>query len=81
MELTHDVAVDAVYVRLSAKPRAGACELDERRILDVADDGSVTGVELLYVSNGVDVTGLPRADEIASLLEEHAIPAIHPSRP
>ncbi len=43
------------------------------RGVDYAADGTPVGVEFLNVSRGVDLTDVPRADEIARLLRENEI--------
>ncbi|HEV2123360.1 MAG TPA: hypothetical protein VGW38_11380, partial [Chloroflexota bacterium] len=48
-------------------------ELDSRRLIDIAADGTVLQVELLDVSDGVDLTDLPEADAIAAALERAGI--------
>ncbi len=39
------------------------------RGIDYAEDDSILGVELLNVSHGVDLAGVPYADELAAALE------------
>ncbi len=53
--------------------RSGTVFCDDRRRIDFAADGSVRGIELLYVSGGVDVTGLPEPGRLGRLLEKHSI--------
>lgn len=75
MHLDYDREADALYItfREETRGRVVTHEIDERRFIDRDDLGDV-GVEILDVSLGVDLTGLPRRDEIAALL--NAIP--HP---
>ena len=75
MHLDYDREADALYItfREETQGQVVTHELDERRFIDRDDLGDV-GVEILDVSLGVDLTGLPRRDEIAALL--NAIP--HP---
>ncbi len=42
--------------------------LDDYRNIDYTPDGESGGVELLYVSKGVNLDGLPMANVIARLL-------------
>ena len=70
MELKHDKDADAVYIRLNDKPYAHGEELDPERRIDYAADGTPIGVELLCVSEGVDVRDLPQQDEIVRLLSD-----------
>lgn len=75
MHLDYDQEADALYItfREETKGRVLTREIDDRRFVDRDDEGDV-GVEILEVSRGIDLTGLPRAEEIAELLK--AIP--HP---
>jgi uncharacterized protein YuzE len=75
MHLDYDSEADALYItfREQTPGRVVTHEIDERRFVDRDDLGHV-GVEILDVSLGVDLTGLPRREEIAELLR--AIP--HP---
>ncbi len=73
LRLTHDEEADAVYVYLTDESYDHGRQLDDRRRIDFAANGSVRGIELLYVSDGVDVTGLPEQERLGRLLEEHSI--------
>lgn len=70
MTLTYDPEADAIYVYLTSEDASPTdqVELDDRRTVDYDDSGEAVGVELLSVSQGVDLAGLPRAEEIAALL-------------
>jgi uncharacterized protein YuzE len=68
--LTHDAEADAVYVRLAEGRVERTVPLDDLRLVDYAADSSVIGVELLDVSDGVDLRGLPSAEVIAQLLPD-----------
>ena len=73
MKLSYDPAADAVFVRFNDRPTHYAEELDDRRNLLCAADDSVIGVELLSVSQGVDLRGLPHASAIADALKRQRI--------
>jgi len=73
MEYKYDHEADAVYIRISTLEHHHSQELDDSRFIDYAEDGSVIGVELLYVSGGVDTEGLPHREEIKQLLSEKGI--------
>jgi len=73
MEYQYDHNADCVYILINNLPHAYSKELDETRFVDYAEDGTVIGVELLYVSGGVDVSDLPYQSEIEKLLEQHGI--------
>ena len=78
-ELKHDPDADAVYILLSEKGYHHASFLDENCRLDYAEDGTLIGVEFLYVSDDADVTGVPGHGRIARLLEEHGIKVVVPA--
>ncbi len=65
MKTTYDRGADAAYFRFSAAASTRQVPLDDGRILDYAADGSLVGVEVLSPSRGVDLAGVPRAEEIA----------------
>jgi uncharacterized protein YuzE len=69
LEIKEDKRADAVYVKLQDKPVAYTQRLDDNRIVDYAQDNTVVGVDLLSISEGVDYTGLPNAEEIRKALE------------
>lgn len=73
MEFKHDQQADAVYVRLSSQPYAYGRDLDDERRIDYASDDTPIGIELLSVSAGVNVDGLPLTDEITKLLQRNRI--------
>jgi uncharacterized protein YuzE len=76
MRLTYDRVADAVYILLRDVPCAYGYSLDESRRIDYGPDRRPRGVELLDVSQGVDVRGLPDPDRIAAALQEHGIRVI-----
>ncbi len=73
MKLKYDQEADAIYVYFSRKPYAYGKELDDERHIDYALDDTLIGIEFLCVSKGVNLSGLPRAKEIAQLLENKGI--------
>ena len=73
MELKHDKTADAIYMKLSNKPYVYGKDLDDLRRIDYDADGNPRGVELLCVSKGVNLEGLPQIDEIAGTLEAEGI--------
>lgn len=73
MEYQYDPNADCAYILINNLPHAYSKELDETRFIDYAKDGIEIGVELLYVSGGVDVSDLPYQSEIEKLLEKHGI--------
>jgi hypothetical protein len=55
-------------VYLSDKPYAFGEDHDYQRRIDYAANHTPSGVELLNVSKGVDLSDLPRAVELAAVL-------------
>ncbi len=68
LRVEHDLQADALYIYLSDKPYAYGRALGDERRVDYAEDGSPIGVELLWVSDGVDLRDVPRNDEISDAL-------------
>jgi uncharacterized protein YuzE len=69
----YDPQADALYVHLSDQPYAFGEDLDFARRVDYAEDGTPVGVELLYVSQGVDLSQLPQASDLAAVLDQYNI--------
>ena len=69
MYITYDTDA-AIYVRLGQPGLAVADtrEVDWQRIVDYAEDGELIGVELLRVSKGIDLTGVPEAERVAEAI-------------
>jgi hypothetical protein len=67
---TFDREADAVYVKLSDQPYAFGEDIDHERRVDYAADGTPVGIELLCVSEGVDLSHLPRVDEVSAALRQ-----------
>lgn len=77
MTYEYDYDSDCAYVRFSAAEHHHSVEIDVTRFVDYAEDGSVIGIELLYVSGGVDVTDLPCAEAVAAELQAHGVKIMH----
>ena len=73
MEFKYDAQADAVYIRLNDKQYAYGRDLDEELRIDYAADDTPVVVELLCVSDGVNLDGLPRRNKIPGLLEANGI--------
>ena len=73
MKFKHDPEADAIYIYLSEKPYAYGTDLDDERRIDYASDNTPIGVELLWVSDGVNLNSLPHIDEITEVLEASGI--------
>ena len=77
MRLEHDPEADAVYIYLHEGKVARSLPLDDCRAIDFDAEGQPRGVELLSVSHGADVRGLPEEAAVAALLVEHGIVLTH----
>jgi len=69
MRMEYDREADAIYVYLSDASYAYGKNLDNERRIDYDADGNPMGVELLCVSDGVNMHDLPQSEEISRLLE------------
>lgn len=71
MYFTYDSEADAGYVRFRPKSPGQVAytrSIDEDRNVDYDANDEPVGVEFLNMSDGVRVSGLPRADEIRELI-------------
>ena len=73
MRLTIDREADAAYVYVTDRPVARTRTLDENRLLDLDSNGDVRGIELLNISHGVELEGLPFTNELSALLRDNGI--------
>lgn len=77
MMLQHSERANLIYIEFDERDVAYSENISRGREydrgVDYAEDGTPVGVEFLNVSRGVDLTDVPRADEIARLLREHEI--------
>jgi uncharacterized protein YuzE len=69
MRLTHDPEADAIYIYLSTKQYAYGMDIDTNRRIDYSVDGTPIGIELLNVSSGISLVGLPNAEDLGGLLD------------
>ena len=72
-KLEFDEDADAVYITLANAPYGYGEDLDDWRRVDYAADRTPIGVELLYVSGGVDLDGIPERDRIEPVLRKRGI--------
>jgi hypothetical protein len=71
MELDHDPEVDALYITLRSDLPFKTCVImDDARVIDFAPGPVPIGIELLGVSRGIDVRGLPEEQAVAALLRQ-----------
>lgn len=74
MKLRYDPEANAIAIYFADQVVARTRTVRKNRsdaAVDYAADGSVVGIELLGVRQGVDITGIPQAEQIAVLLREH----------
>ncbi len=75
MQLEYDTEADAIYVRFrDPQGRVRSHRIDDRRIVDYDERDEVVGVELLAVSHGVDLDGVPEASRIAEAMRSFPQP-------
>jgi uncharacterized protein YuzE len=79
MKYEYDQDADAAYITLHDLPRAFGQLLDDARYVDFADDNTPIGIELLAVSRGVNIEGLPEREEVERLLTEHGVKIVAPA--
>ncbi len=73
----YDPDVDALYFKLRQVAPGGvkgARQLDERRLIHYDHDDQPVGVEILYATEGINLDGVPQADEIRRALSR--LPAL-----
>jgi uncharacterized protein YuzE len=75
IDLKYSPRADALYVRFTDRPVAYTDDISQgpyyERGIDYDDNDVPVGVEFLNASKGVDLTGVPLADEIAPRLHEY----------
>ncbi len=71
MKIRHDPKADAVYIQLSdknvVKTKTVRGNMSDAAV-DYDIDGDVVGIELLGVRTGIDIKGLPNAEEVSKAL-------------
>jgi len=72
--VTYDRDADALYVRLAEGYSARQQQYGDLRIVDLADDGTVLGIEFIDVSGGVDLRDLPFAQTVERLIHDSGQP-------
>lgn len=72
--VTYDRDADVLYVQLSEGESARQQSLGDLRIIDLAADGTVLGIEFIDVSGGVDLRDLPFAETVERLIHDSGHP-------
>lgn len=71
--LKHYEGEDGVYIRLRAGKVVSGKDLDDRRHIDLDQNGNPVGVDLMDVSHGVDLNDLPEPALLREILAKHGI--------
>jgi len=72
--MTYNKDADAAYIYLrEGMAVARTRNLDGSRLVDYAEDGEPIGIELLDVSEGVNLDDLPARSAVSILLEQQHI--------
>jgi uncharacterized protein YuzE len=66
--VTYDSDADVLYVRLSDAAVSATKTLDDLRLIDVASDGVVIGIEFIAASGGVDLCDVPFRPRVEKLI-------------
>lgn len=76
LHIESDPTADAVYIQLLDEPIGYTEELDDNRLIDYTlNPGKPVGVDLLAVSEGVKLNGLPEAETIEGILKSLGVNA------
>ena len=78
----YDLQADAAYVYLRSRRNvayASTERLDGSRFMDLGADGEPIGIDFMDVSRGVDLTGIPRMEEVAEALRRHGLRVLLPA--
>ena len=69
LRIETDPRADAIYIQLLDEPIGCSEELDDNRLIDYTlNPGKPVGIDLLAVSEGVKLNGLPEAETIKGIL-------------
>ena len=70
---------DALAIRYAEGAFCFTAEIGEGRYLDYSTDGRVLGVEILDAQHGVELEGVPFADEVRAALDRLDLPISAPT--
>ena len=66
---SYDEDADLIAIRLSEPHgRVSGQEIDEHRVLEHDETNAVVGATFLFVSEGIDLSGLPKSDDFRAAL-------------
>ncbi len=70
VNVKHDKVADAIYIKFTNEAIGTTKDIDNERMVDYGfDTGMPVGVDLICVSTGVKIDGLPKADEVKKILD------------
>jgi len=70
LQIDTDSKADAIYIKLLDEPIGYSKEIDSNRIIDYTlNPGKPVGIDLLAVSQGVKLSGLPEVTGLENLLK------------
>jgi len=67
----YDPKADAIYITLNSGKYFRGDDLDDDRRIDYDENGIPIGIELLSVSHGVNLRGLPYAQELIEVIKKY----------
>lgn len=76
VNLAYDEATDSLYLLFHVTEWDHQVNLDDRRAIDYARDGTVIGIEILSASRGVDLEGLPFVQDLERILAARSFPVL-----
>lgn len=69
LQVESDIKADAIYIQLVDEPIGYTKELDDNRLIDYSmNPGKPVGIDLLVVSEGVKLNGLPEVETVEKVL-------------
>lgn len=72
--VTYDDDADVLYVGLADGDVAETRNLGDLRLVDLANDGTVLGIEFISASQGVDLDSVPFAPTVAAAIGDSGLP-------
>lgn len=72
--VTYDDDADVLYVGLAEGDVAETRNLGDLRLVDLAKDGTVLGIEFISASQGVDLDSVPFAPTVAAAIGDSGLP-------
>jgi len=67
----YDPKTDSIYITLNSGEYDHGCDLDDDRRIDYDKNSVPIGIELLSVSHGVNLRGLPYPQELIEVIKKY----------